>query len=98
MALDPVLGSEIVKPHPCVVVGRDIINELRRTVVVVPLSSSPQPHPPIQITVRCTGKPVVAVIDQVRAVSKQRLLRKEGVLTRVELQAVAAALPQVMDL
>ena len=39
------VGSEIMKRRPAVVVSRDAINKVRRTVMVVPLSSSPQPMP-----------------------------------------------------
>jgi mRNA interferase MazF len=98
VALDPVLGSEIAKTRPCVILGRDVVNHLRRTVVVIPLSSSPDPNPPIQVSVRCGGKPAVAVIDQVRAISKQRLRRREGVLTDLEMRAIGAALQRVLDL
>ncbi|MEO8096433.1 MAG: type II toxin-antitoxin system PemK/MazF family toxin [Acidobacteriota bacterium] len=98
VALDPVLGSEIAKTRPCVVLSRDTVNQLRRTVVVVPLSSSPTPHPPIHVAVRCSGKPAVAVVDQVRAVSKQRLVSRLGCLTEEETRAIGAALQQVLDL
>jgi mRNA interferase MazF len=97
-ALDPVQGSEIAKTRPCVVLGRDVVNQLRRTVVVVPLSSSSVANPPIQVAVRCGGKSVVAVIDQVRAISKQRLIRREGSLTATEMQAIGHALQRVLDL
>jgi len=98
VALDPVLGSEIAKTWPCVVLSRDTVNELRRTVVVVPLSSSPTPHPPIHVAVHCGGKPAVAVVDQVRAISKQRLQRRIETLSEEEIQAIGDALQQVLDL
>jgi mRNA interferase MazF len=98
VALDPVLGSEIAKTRPCVVLSRDTVNELRRTVVVVPLSSSPLPHPPIHVAVRCAGKPAVAVVDQIRAISKQRLSRRVGVLSEEEIESITDALQQILDL
>lgn len=98
MALDPVLGSEIAKTRPCVVLGRDVVNHLRRTVVVIPLSSSPEPHPPIQVAVLYASKPGVAVIDQIRAVSKERLVRHAGSLSEAEMQAIGTALQRVLDL
>ena len=62
--LDPVIGPEIAKRRPVVVIGHDIVNARRRTVIVVPLSSSPTPYPPITVPVSCLGQTVVAVIDQ----------------------------------
>jgi mRNA interferase MazF len=39
--LDPTRGSEIQKTRPCVIVTSDVLNARRRTVVVVPLATSP---------------------------------------------------------
>lgn len=74
--LDPTVGAEIKKKRPCVIVGATPINEARRTVVVVPLSSAGKPSPPLTISVQCQGRQVVAVCDQIRAVDKSRLLGK----------------------
>lgn len=71
--LDPTTGSEINKLRPCVLVGATPINQARRTVVVVPLSSSATARPPITITVSCLGKQVTAVCDQIRTIDKSRL-------------------------
>ena len=97
-ALDPTLGSEISKTRPCVIVTRDLINQYRRTVVVVPLSSSPSAHPPIRIAVNCAGRPTVAVIDQIRSIAKERLQSRMGILTEPEMEAIGDALQQVLDL
>jgi len=51
--LDPTQGSEIEKTRPCLVLSHDTLNRLRRTVVVVPLSSAAKPHPPISVPVTC---------------------------------------------
>lgn len=98
VALDPTLGSEIAKTRPCLVLTRDVVNEHRRTVVVIPLSSSPSAHPPIRVAVTCAGKPVVAVVDQIRAISKQRLRTRIDVAGDEDLAAIARALQQILDL
>jgi mRNA interferase MazF len=97
-ALDPALGSEIAKTRPCVVITRDLVNQNRRTVVVVPLSSSPSAHPPIRIAVNCGGRPAVAVVDQIRAIAKERLQSRIGVLADPEMDAIGDALQQILDL
>jgi len=97
-ALDPTLGSEISRTRPCVVITRDLINQYRRTVVIVPLSSSPAAHPPIRVSVNCGGKPAVAVVDQIRSIAKERLQKRIGVLTEAEMEAIGGALQQVLDL
>jgi mRNA interferase MazF len=97
VALDPTLGSEIAKTRPCVVLTRDLINQHRRTVLVVPLSSSPSADPPIRVPVICGGQPAVAVIDQIRAIGKQRLQSRIGVLSTEEMEAIGRALQQILD-
>ncbi len=98
VALDPALGSEIAKTRPCLVLTRNVVNEHRRTVVVIPLSSSPSAHPPIRVAVRCAGKPAVAMVDQIRAISKQRLRTLIDVAGEQDLAAIARALRQILDL
>ena len=82
VSLDPTQGSEIKKTRPCIVLSHSTLNRLRRTVVVVPLSSAAKPHPPITVPVSCQGDAVVAVVDQIRAVSKQRLKNLEALSRR----------------
>jgi mRNA interferase MazF len=96
--LDPTLGSEIAKTRPCLVLSSDVLNERRRTVVVVPLSTAPQPSPPLLVAVRCGDRDVVAVTDQIRAVSKERLDRCMGTLSAAHLEAVEEAVREILEL
>ena len=98
VALDPTLGSEICKTRPCVVISVKVLNERRRTVIVVPLSSSPKASPPILIPVSCDGRIVTAVTDQIRAVAKERLRNRLGALTDEEMAALEDGLRQIMQL
>lgn len=97
-ALDPTLGSEMAKTRPCLILSTNVVNAYRRTVVVIPLSSSPSSFPPITVSVECAGRPAVAVIDQMRAVSKQRLRSLIGPASAAELEAVEAALKHILEL
>jgi mRNA interferase MazF len=96
--LDPTLGSEIAKTRPCLIISTNIVNERRRTVVVVPLSSSPEPSPPLLVPVHCAGREAVVVTDQIRAVSKERLDRRMGELSLKQLEDVEQALREVLEL
>lgn len=96
--LDPAQGSEIGKTRPCVVITSDIVNERRRTVVVIPLSTSPIASPPLLVPVTCDGRAVVAVVDQIRAVSKQRFDRLMGTLSATDLAAIEDGITQVLEL
>jgi mRNA interferase MazF len=96
--LDPTRGSEIRKTRPAVVLSVDALNRARRTVVVVPLSSSPDPRPPIVVAVPSAGEDSVAVCDQVRAVDKGRLARMKGRLSDVDLRAIEDGLRTILGL
>jgi mRNA interferase MazF len=96
--LDPTVGSEIKKTRPCVVISNSVVNQHRRTVVIVPLSSSPRAAPPVMVSVQCSGRPAVALIDQVRAVAKDRLVRHIETLSVEHLQAVEDGLREILEL
>jgi mRNA interferase MazF len=96
--LDPTVGSEIGKTRPCLVISNSTINEHRRTVVVIPLSSSPRSAPPLMVSVTCSGQKAVAVIDQVRAISKERLTELIEKLPAKELESVESSLREILEL
>jgi mRNA interferase MazF len=96
--LDPTVGSEIKKKRPCVLIGATPINEARRTVVVVPLSSAGKPRPPLTISVKCLGRQVVAVCDQIRAVDKSRLIEKIETISKEDILEIETGLRQVLAL
>ncbi|MCX6590920.1 MAG: type II toxin-antitoxin system PemK/MazF family toxin [Acidobacteria bacterium] len=98
VALDPTLGSEIRKTRPCVVVSLKLLNERRRTIVVIPLSSAPTASPPILIPVLCEGRPSVAVTDQIRAVSKGRFRDRIGLAASTEMAAIEDGLRTILQL
>jgi len=96
--LDPTRGSEIKKTRPCIILGTNILNQRRRTVVIVPLSTAPQAALPLLVPVQCAGKTAVAVTDQIRAVAKERLHRPAGELAPGDLARVEEALRTILEL
>jgi mRNA interferase MazF len=96
---DPTLGSEIKKTRPAIVLSDQPFNRLRRTVVVVPLSSAhDRTEFPLLIAIRSSGKPAVAVVDQIKAAAKERFVRKLGEATTTEMNQINDALAALLDL
>lgn len=95
---DPTRGAEIRKARPAVVVSADGLNRARRTVIVVPLSTGPDPRPPIDVATPSFGANSVAVCDQLRAVDKSRLSELSGVLSGPDFYAIESALKTVLAL
>jgi mRNA interferase MazF len=96
--LDPTRGSEIRKTRPAVVLTANALNRVRRTVVVVPLSTGPLPRPPIVVATPSAGADSVAVCDQVRAIDKSRLTRPSGRLAATDLAAIEDGVRAVLEL
>jgi len=99
VSLDPTKGSEIRKRRPCVIIGATPVNIARRTVVIVPLSTSTQQeNPPVTVSVQCLDRQAVAVCDQIRAVDKTRLVEHIGRLQAEDMDSISAALKQILVL
>lgn len=97
--LDPTRGAEIAKTRPCIVLSATEINRHRKTVVVIPLTTTPTPPtPPLLIAVPSAGATSKARIEHIRAVDKSRLQRKLGTLDANDLHAIEYALRHVLRL
>ena len=75
--LNPVIGSEIQKTKPCMIISPTDINQYLNTVLIIPLTSSKRSYP---TRVNCVfdNKSGQVAIDQMRAVDKSRLVKKLG--------------------
>lgn len=96
---DPTLGSEIKKTRPAIILSGQPFNRFRRTVVVIPLSSThDQTEFPLLIAIFSSGKPAVAVVDQIKAAAKERFVRKIGEATANEMSQINDALLKLLEL
>jgi mRNA interferase MazF len=86
--LDPSRGSEIAKTRPVVIVSRDDMNQYLDTVVVCPLTSKLHPRWRSRVPVRCAGRKAEIAIDQIRTLSKSRLVRRIDDLTAADAASV----------
>lgn len=90
VTLDPASGAEIQKTRPCLVVSPDEMNEHLRTAIVAPMTTVQRRYP-TRVAVAFQGKRGQVALDQLRAVDRQRLVRKLGrisVRTATEVSAV----------
>lgn len=93
--LDPVLGSEIGKTRPCVIVSDDRYNAALPTVVVCPLSSTVRPRWRSRVRINCAGKEADVCVEQIRAISQQRLAGRVAMLTAAEASAVRRVISEM---
>lgn len=93
-----VQGHEQKKTRPWVLVGTNPINLARGTVIAVPLSTQAPEKPPLSIKVYVNNAIVCAVLDQIRALDKKRLICFEGALSSHEMGLIDDGLRQVLAL
>ena len=74
--LNPTAGGEIRKVRPVVVVSQNERNQFLDTVVVCPLTTVLHPEWRSRLQVECAGKKAEVAVDQIRAISKQRIGRR----------------------
>ena len=84
--LDPTLGSEIKKTRPCVVISPNEINHHLKTVTIAPMTTKNRNYP-TRIKVQHNNQLGWVVIDQIRTIDKQRIIRKLGHLNPSEITA-----------
>lgn len=92
VALDPVVGTEIRKTRPAVIVSNDSCNTYGARVVVLPITSNVDSLYPGEARIQLKGKPARALGDQVRSIDKVRLGSRLGRLNQTEIRAVDDAL------
>lgn len=80
VSLDPVVGAEICKTRPCVIISPDDLNETLLTVLIAPMTTVIRPYP-FRVNLRFQGKAGQIALDQSRAVSVARLVRKLGTVS-----------------
>lgn len=94
VSLDPTRGSEIQKTRPCVVVSPDELNAHLRTVIVAPLTSAGQPLP-FRVACRFENRAGLIVVDQIRTVDRERLVKHLGRLSPATLDKTLRVLGEM---
>lgn len=92
--LDPTRGSEIRKTRPCLVVSPDELNAHLRTVIVAPMATGGHPYP-FRVACRFEKKQAHVVLDQLRTVDSERLVKRLGTLSSATLGTVLDRLQEM---
>jgi mRNA interferase MazF len=92
--LDPAIGSEIKKTRTCVVISPDEMNKYLRTVVIAPMTTSSKSYP-TRVEIKHENKIGWIVLDQIRTIDKQRIIKDLGKLSRPEIKEVKLILKEI---
>ena len=77
--LDPVVGREISKTRPCLVISPNIMNKYLDTAIVAPFTST-QKNYPSRITTNFKGRSGEICFDHMKSIDKNRIVKHLGVL------------------
>ena len=92
--LSPTRGREIRKTRPYVVVSPNELNVHLRTYIVAPLTTGGHGYP-FRVPCRFGGKAGHVILDQIRTVDLERMVRRRGQLTATTLKKVLGVLQQM---
>jgi mRNA interferase MazF len=101
VGLDPTVGHEIQKTRPAVVVTSNAYNQHGWVVLILPLTSHDTAEYDQVLVQPPDGgitKPSVTLPEQLRAVDRQRLVRRLGRLKAETMRRVDRSLKIVLDL
>lgn len=92
--LDPVVGHEIRRTRPCLIISPDEMNRTIDTFIVAPMTTKGRAYP---TRVPCTfrGKSGQIVLDQIRTIDRARIASRLGRVAEEAQRAVLAALQEL---
>jgi len=79
--LYPTIGHEIKKTRPCLIISPDEMNRNISTVIVAPMTTKGRKYP-TRISCAFQGKKGQIILDQIRTIDKERLVKKLGVISK----------------
>jgi mRNA interferase MazF len=91
--LDPTIDSEIKKTRPCVVISPNEMNKYLRTIVIAPMTTSSKNYP-TRVEIKHDNKLGWIVLDQIRTIDKQRIIKGLGRLSKPESKEVKSVLKE----
>jgi mRNA interferase MazF len=93
--LDPTVGSEIRKTRPCVIISPNEMNRHLRTLIVAPMTGQSKPYP-TRIEVNHNNKSGWIVLDQIRTIDKQRIIKILDSLNEGEIEIVKITIKELL--
>ena len=94
--LDPTVGKEIKKTRPCLIISPDEMNKFLSTVIIAPMTTKGRSYPS-RINCRFDGKEGQIILDQIRTIDKNRIIKKLGNLDKPTQREVLATLSELFS-
>jgi mRNA interferase MazF len=95
ISLDPIIGPEIKKSRPCVIISPDEMNKNISTVIIAPMTTQSRFYP-TRIPLKFAGKEAWIVLDQLRTVDRKRLIEKLGEIDQKTINQVKSIIKEML--
>lgn len=92
------IGSEQCGKRPCLIVQNNSGNKYSSTLIVAPITTKSKGYGATHMSISCLLCPSTIMFEQVRTVSKDRVIKYLAVLTDAEMENVNFKLKLAMDL
>ena len=92
--LDPTVGSEIQKARPCVIVSPNEMNKFLQTIIIAPVTSSTKSYP-TRVKLKNPKVKGWIVLDQIRTIDRQRVIKPLGILAEKEILNVKSIMKEI---
>ena len=93
--LDPTVGHEIKKTRPCLVISPDEMNRHLQTVMIAPMTTKSHEYPS-RVALRFKGKDAWVVLDQIRTVDRERLVKELGKLESRNVRSIKDVIREML--
>ncbi|TVQ18300.1 MAG: type II toxin-antitoxin system PemK/MazF family toxin [Bacteroidetes bacterium] len=93
--LDPTIGSEIKKTRPCVIISPHEMNKYLNTVIIAPMTTQSK-HYPTRVKINHDNKAGYVVLDQIRTIDKQRIIKAFDNLSGSEIEKVKKTIKELL--
>ena len=99
--LNPSRGTEPGKTRPVVIIQTDLLNEFHPSTIICPITSKVKLDIillRVHLKKGQLDKPSDILVDQIRAIDNERLIKKIGKLTKDQIHKLKSNLQIVLDL
>ncbi len=93
--LNPIVGSEIQKTRPCIIISPNEMNILK-TVIIAPMTSKGFNFI-FRPKIKFEEKKGLILLDQIRAVDKTRIIKKIGIVEKKKSKEISKMLIEIFD-
>ena len=92
--LEPTIGSEMKKTRPCIIISPNEMNKYLQTIFIAPMTSNSKSYP-TRVEVKHNKTKGWVVLDQIRTIDGQRVVKCLEFLTEKEIIKIKSTIQEI---